>query len=98
MGQFQFSLVAGLKRHISVPELHADFLQECARRLAARENPNIVIGNYAGLVMDLEYGGVGSELRWHRVEQNRYLSRAHMLFNALGVPFLDLGEILSPIR
>ena len=83
------ALPACLRSHVAHAELHADLLEECVGRLAAGEDPDVIVGNFLRRAVDIENDRVRFELHGRGIEHDFDFALAHAICNALRVAFLD---------
>ncbi len=87
----------GFESDVSRAEADADFLQERVRRCASSKDPDKIVGHVLLSAGNVESDRLRLELYWIRIEQHPHLSRLGIIFDALGVTFLDAAEALAAV-
>src|SRR6267378_4916708 len=94
----QLGFGARLLGEIPQSHLHAHLLEEFARRRAAGEDPDVIVGDLADFAIHVEPDGALPNFYGLRVEDHLHLTALRGVRDALRVALLDAAESLLPVR
>src|SRR5579864_2345314 len=98
LGTCLFFLFTSFRGHVEHAEMDTDLLKKIIGRNAARENPDVVVGDLLRLAFYLKDDTFRLDLHGRGLEQHLDLLLANALLDSLGIPLLDAVEGCLPVR